>query len=220
MHLVMFDIDGTLVDSAGFDGALYAAAVECELGLVVNRNWDVYEHVSDSGVLEQLVREAGRASEHEKLAACVRRRFVTLVHDCLTRSPAAVREIAGASRLVERLLAIPDVRVAVATGGWEETARLKLAHIGIDAQRLGFASSSDACARTEIMRLAARRAMRGAAFDRATYFGDGQWDRRASNELGYEFVAVGNAVPHDVAYADLRDTEAILARLDVMGNKE
>jgi energy-coupling factor transporter ATP-binding protein EcfA2 len=133
--------------------------------------------------------------------------------------PAAVREIAGARYLVERLLATPGVRVAVATGGWEETARLKLAHVGIDVASLGFASSSDARVRTEIMRLAAQRAMRGAAFGRATYFGDGPWDRRASAELGYEFVAVGNAVAHDVAYADLRDTEAILARLEVATNE-
>jgi len=41
MHLVMFDIDDTLVDSAGFDGELYAAAVESELGFAVDRNWDV-----------------------------------------------------------------------------------------------------------------------------------------------------------------------------------
>jgi hypothetical protein len=63
------------------------------------------------------------------------------------------------------------------------------------------------------MRLAAERAMQGRAFERATYFGDGAWDRRASQELGWTFVAVGGAVPHPIAYADLRDTDAILAQL-------
>ena len=58
MHLVMFDIDGTLVDSAGFEGDFYAEAVESVLNVRVNRNWDVYEHVSDSGILEQVLREA------------------------------------------------------------------------------------------------------------------------------------------------------------------
>ena len=46
------------------------------------------------------------------------------------------------------------------------------------------------------MQLAAQRAMQGTAFSRATYFGDGPWDRRASEQLGYDFIAVGKAVPH------------------------
>ena len=58
-------------------------------------------------------------------------------------------------------------------------------------------------------------ALRGAEYARATNFGDGAWDRRASADLGYDFVAVGGGVQHPVAYADLRDTEAILARLGV-----
>lgn len=215
----MFDIDGTLVDSAGFDGELYAEAVTAELGVAVNRDWDIYEHVTDSGILAQLAHEAGCAAEHDELAARVQRRFATRVRDHVLKHPAAVREIAGAKRLVERLLATPGVRVAVATGGWAETARLKLAHVGIDAERLAFASSSDARARTEIMRLAAERAMRGKQLRRATYFGDGPWDRRASAELGYAFIAVGHAVAHDVVYADLRDTEAILAHLGVATNE-
>ena len=216
MHLVMFDIDGTLVDSAGFEGDFYAEAVESVLNVRVNRNWDVYEHVSDSGILEQVLREAALDGDRAELAACVQRRFVGNVSAYLADNPAALREIEGAKRLVERLLALPGVRVAVATGGWQETARLKLRLVGIDPERLAFASSSDARARTEIMQLAARRAMQGTAFSRATYFGDGPWDRRASEQLGYDFIAVGKAVAHTHAYDDLRDTDAILARLEVL----
>lgn len=216
MHVVMFDIDGTLVDSAGFDGELYAAAVESELGLAVDRNWDVYEHVSDSGILDELLRAAGRDKDRDELAARVQQRFVSLVENYLARNPAAIREIAGAKRLVQRLMAIPCVRVAVATGGWEATARLKLRHVGIATGELALASSSDAKARTDIMRLAAQRAMQGTAGARVTYFGDGPWDRRASEQLGYDFIAVGGGVSHPVAYTDLRDTEAIVARLAVM----
>lgn len=55
MHLVMFDIDGTLVDSNGFDGALFARAVREELGVPVDTTWQSYRHVTDSGVLEELL---------------------------------------------------------------------------------------------------------------------------------------------------------------------
>ena len=213
MHLVMFDIDGTLVDSAGFDTELYVQAVREVLDVEIDSDWNAYEHVSDSGILEDVLRRVRRDGEQQELVARVQQRFVGLVRDYLQRAPAAVREIAGAKQLVERLLELPGVRVGIATGGWEPTAKLKLAHVGIDVAPLGFASSSDACARTDIMRLAAQRALRGAAYTRATYFGDGAWDLRASAELGYEFVAVGNAVRHNVRCADLRDTDAILAGL-------
>jgi phosphoglycolate phosphatase-like HAD superfamily hydrolase len=215
MHLVMFDIDGTLVDSAGFESELYAQAVRSVLNVEIDRDWSRYEHVSDTGILEEVLRRAGRDGEASELTARVQEYFVSLVRDHFKRAPEAVREIAGARRLVERLRGISGVRVAIATGGWEPTARLKLAHIGIDVGGIGMASSSDARARTDIMRLAAQRAMRGETFVRATYFGDGAWDLRASAELGYDFVAVGGAVTHGRAYADLRDTVAILTALGV-----
>jgi phosphoglycolate phosphatase-like HAD superfamily hydrolase len=214
MHLVMFDIDGTLVDSAGFDSELYVEAVRRVLNVDIDGDWNAYEHVSDGGILEEVLRSARPDSEHAELAARVQECFVALVADYLRRAPGAVREIAGAKRLVERLLELPNVRVGIATGGWEPTAKLKLAHVGIGIERIGFASSSDARARTDIMQLAAQRALHGGTYTRATYFGDGAWDRRASEELGYGFVAVGGGVAHAVAYADLCDTDAILAHLE------
>ena len=209
----MFDIDGTLVDSTGFDSALYVEAVQSVLGVEIDSDWNHYEHVSDSGILDEVLRRLAPTKDYAALAARVQRHFVALVREHLERRPETVREIAGARRLFERLCETPSVRVAIATGGWQPTARLKLAHVGIDAQRAGFASSSDAKARAEIMRFAAQRALRGETLVRATYFGDGAWDRSASAALGYDFVAVGGGVAHAVAYADLRDTEAILARL-------
>ena len=124
MHLVMFDIDGTLVDSAGFDAQLYVEAVRNVLNVEVDSDWNAYEHVSDSGILEEVLRDAGLDAEREHLAARVQQRFVGLVRDYLKRGPGAICEIAGAKRLIERLLELPNVRVGVATGGWEPTALL------------------------------------------------------------------------------------------------
>jgi beta-phosphoglucomutase-like phosphatase (HAD superfamily) len=155
MHLVMFDIDGTLVDSAGFDSELYAEAVRNVLNVEIDRDWNHYEHVSDSGILDEVLRRTGRGGDSAELAARVQRHFVALVRGHLERLPATVREIAGAKRLVERLCGVPGV-------------------------------------------------------------GDGAWDLRACAELGYDFVAVGRAVLHPVAYVDLEETDAILAHLGVL----
>jgi hypothetical protein len=218
MHLVMFDIDGTLVDSDEFDGELYVAAVEAETGVVVHRDWDRYEHVSDSGILAQVLREARRDAECDELAARVQWRFIGLVRDCLRRNPTAVREIAGARQLVDRLLALPQVRVAVATGGWAETARLKLEHVGIDA-------AARVCEQLRCTRAHGHHAARGAARDAwgavhaCDLFRRPPVDRRASVELGYDFIAVGGAVQHRPAYPDLKDTEAIVAQLALSANE-
>ena len=213
MHLVMFDIDGTLVDSAGFDTELYVEAVRSVLDVEIDSDWNRYEHVSDSGILEQVLRETRFDNERAALATRVQQHFVGLVRNYLEAQPKSVREIAGAKRLVELLRGLPDVCVGIATGGWEPTARMKLEHVGIDVSAVGFASSSDALARTEIMQLAAQRALGGATHSRATYFGDGPWDQQASRELGYDFVAIGRGVSHPVAFDDFSDSDAILDRL-------
>ena len=90
---------------------------------------------------------------------------------------------------------------------------MKLAAIGVSVDGIGFASSSDAHARTKIMELAAERALRGTVPATRTYFGDGAWDQRASAELGYRFIAIGRAVEHEPRFDDYTDSDAVLARL-------
>jgi hypothetical protein len=85
--------------------------------------------------------------------------------------------------------------------------------VGIETDGLGFASASDAIARTKIMQLAEQRALRGTPAISRTYFGDGAWDKRASAELGYRFIAIGRAVAHEPCFDDFNDREAILGCL-------
>ena len=55
MHLVMFDIDGTLLDSNGFDGLLYGEPVREILGVDVSPAWSSYRNVTDSGLLAEIL---------------------------------------------------------------------------------------------------------------------------------------------------------------------
>ena len=55
---VIFDIDGTLVESSRFEDDLYVAAVRDVLGDVcIRERWSTYRHVTDTGILRQIMEE-------------------------------------------------------------------------------------------------------------------------------------------------------------------
>ncbi|NBD95190.1 MAG: HAD hydrolase-like protein [Gammaproteobacteria bacterium] len=213
MHIVCFDIDGTLVQSAGFDGELYEQAIREVLGVELHSDVSLYENVSDSGILAEIL-EGFPDTEKARLARDVRIDFIERVKRYVAKNARLIREVPGAVALLEALRKSPEVGVCIATGGWAETAALKLRSIGLEPNSLAMATSSDAMRRTEIMRLAESRVTQEPA-TRRTYFGDGVWDQRAAAELGYDFVAIGDGVSHLVAFPDLRDIEGILGELGV-----
>ncbi|HVS24240.1 MAG TPA: HAD family hydrolase, partial [Gammaproteobacteria bacterium] len=159
-HLVMFDIDGTLVDSMGFDTDLYVRAVRAELGddVEIDETWRSYRNATDSGILDEILAQRGFGRPADEIRQRVQRRFVELVGAYLARNSQSVREIPGALALIETLLAMPGVRVAIASGGWAETALMKLRAAGFPIDRLAVATSSDARERTRIMQIAEGRA--------------------------------------------------------------
>ena len=209
MHLVVFDVDGTLVESGEFDGILYARAVREALDIEVDDDWSGYRHQTDSGILEEILDRHGIEGDHSVTHALVRKTFAALVRDYLVRRSGRLPEIPGAAAFVNRLVAHPGVSVGVATGGWRETAAMKLRAIGLDPETLHLASGSDATHRTEIMRIAERRALAGGSGGRKFYFGNQPWDREASLNLGWNFVGIGNRVRHHTRFRDYRDDESI-----------
>jgi len=213
----MFDIDGTLVDSMRVDSHLYARAVRETLGgdVYIDETWRPYVHVTDTGILDEILAQHRFEQPLDELRSAVKRRFIELVRGHVDAGATVLREIPGATSLLQELRARPDVRLAIATGGWAETALMKLAAIGVGLDGIGFASSSDAHERTKIMELAAQRALRGAVPTTRTYLGDGAWDQRASAELGYRFIAIGRALDHEPRFDDYMDRAAVLASLAV-----
>jgi len=214
MHVICFDIDGTLVASAGFDGELYGETMRDVLGVELRSDLTQYKNISDAGILAEILESVSDVGERARLAREVQATFVDRTKQYIADNPKLIREVPGAVALVEVLRKSPNVRVCIATGGWAETAALKLRAIGLDPRSLAMATSSDALRRTEIMRLAESWATK-AKVTRRTYFGDGVWDKKAAAELGYDFVAVGDGVGHQVAFPDLQDIEGIVRQLGV-----
>lgn len=208
LHHIMFDVDGTLVKSYEFDEECFIAAVSEVLGHDIDSNWNGYEHVSDSGILTEHLERQGIISDHENIHRAVKKSFISKVQSHLSQNPAS--EIPGASELISQLKELDSVSISIATGDWQETAMLKLKSAGIDFSGIPIASSNDHYSRTEIMKVAREKA-NICSNHSITYFGDAAWDQRASSELGYNFVLVGNRIKHNKSVNDLKNINQVLS---------
>lgn len=200
MKAILFDIDGTLIESMAVDTELYFASVEDVLGPVrIRDKLSDYDHVTDSGILAQLFDDNGYRFD-ANLAAAVRAVFVDSVRKHIeTAGPFPAIE--GAVDFFREARAADDARVAIATGGWRGSARLKLASAGFEIDGIPLVTCDDAPSRIGIMRTALARI--GNEFDSVTYYGDAEWDRRACRSLGWNFVAVGPGLGGIESYAGI-----------------
>jgi phosphoglycolate phosphatase-like HAD superfamily hydrolase len=195
MHLIMFDLDGTLVDSTNIDSECYLQALVDVFGFDldrIDRNWSNYPHVTDAGILQTLCQtELGRDPTRAELSY-YQQRFLDLLIIAVKKQP--LQPIFGAKEILDRLNAEPNYAIALATGAWEQTAQFKLQQAGLDNLILPRACSDDAYARVEIMKCAYQRSIefyQQSQFETVTYVGDGIWDGVASKHLDYHFVGIG-----------------------------
>ena len=187
MNAIILDIDGTLLDSMDVDNRLYFEAVREVIGPVHERDVGDYEHVTDGGILAQVLEDNGHAG-NDDAAASIKSLFLEYLANYVDESgPFPI--IDGAIEFVARLTELDDTHLAIATGCWRESAVLKLESAGFEFVAYRLATGDDAIARVDIMRAALDGAADGV--ESITYFGDGEWDRRACAELGWDFVAVG-----------------------------
>ena len=171
----------------GVDPRLYFASIERVLGPVSLRDLGDYDHVTDSGILGQVLEDNGFSGAGE-LADSVKSMFMNGLNSHI-EDIGSFPVIDGAVEFVERIRRSTDTRIAIATGCWRESALLKLRTSGFDIDGIPVATSDDSPSRVEIMQSALR--MIGAESGGVTYFGDAEWDERACQDLGWNFVAVG-----------------------------
>ncbi len=202
----MFDIDGTLVESCEIDSQCFIDSVKEVTGLSVNSDWSTYQHVTDSGILDELLRSEGFSNKDE-IKNSVKQLSLEKLEASLARQP--VKEVLGAAAFLQLLQSMSNVVVSLATGGWQESAILKLESANINSSSIPLASSNDHHSRVEIMKLAAKRSSNDQC--PCTYFGDGIWDKEASIELGYSFVLVGRKFKHNPSIINFKSTKSVLA---------
>lgn len=195
MHLIMFDLDGTLVDSNMLDSQCYLQALVDVFGFdldTIDRDWSNYPHITDAGILQTLCQtELGRNPTPTELNS-YQHRFLELLALACCEHP--LQSIDGAREILDRLSIDPNYAIALATGAWRQTALYKLQQAGLDGIILPMACSDDAHTRVEIMKCAYQRSIelyKQSQFETVTYIGDGVWDGIASKHLDYYFIGIG-----------------------------
>jgi phosphoglycolate phosphatase-like HAD superfamily hydrolase len=186
---VIFDIDGTLPESYDFDSELYTQAVRETLGNVqILENWGMYTHVTDSGILSQILEE-NKVCMPEIVAEQVRKRFGELIGDYLATTKIFPKK--GAVEMMATLTGSNDYKCGIATGGWIHTATMKLKSVGMSLSGIPICAC-DNPVRIEIMKRCLNKL--GAESESVVYVGDASWDMDASKELGWGFVGVGESL--------------------------
>ncbi len=198
-HAVIFDIDGTLLHSSEEDDRLYREAVAQVLGDVRLRPaLSDYDPVTDAGILLQIFEDNDIAEDTGRTAAVKEAFFLRL--ESFVNNHGPFGEMPGAKEIIGRLRNSDTYQVAIATGGWRRSAEMKLKTAGFDIASVPLATSDDATERTAIMELAL--ASIGEEVASVTYYGDGPWDFRACEILGWKFRAVGPALAGISSYDD------------------
>jgi len=197
---IIFDIDGTLIDSMSVDTELYLSSIREVLGSVSIRDLSDYDHVTDSGILAQVLDDNGY-SVNSEVTSSVKAVFVEGLRRHI-ENVGSFPIIDGAVQFVESTRKSDDTRVAIATGGWRESALLKLESAGFNIDGIPLVTSDDSPSRVEIMRSALEKT--GDEVRSVTYFGDAEWDQRACQDLGWNFVAVGRDLGGIESYVNVQ----------------
>ncbi len=192
MHLVMFDIDGTLTETMKVDEECFVRSCKDVFGFAdIDTDWSHYPHTTDSGVFHDVFTSRVGRSPTEQDVSRFRQHFIQLLAAASSQSPFA--PVAGANKLLSRLAQGGSHRVSLATGGWRDSARLKMASAGMCFDDHPTATADDALDRESIMALSKQRAAEryGESFACSVYVGDEVWDARACRSVGVPFIGIG-----------------------------
>jgi phosphoglycolate phosphatase-like HAD superfamily hydrolase len=222
----MFDVDGTLVDPAVDTRCFLRALAEvCGFG-EIDSDWSRYKNATDPGIFREVFRRHNGRAPTKSETSEFREHLFELFRSAARQCPFPA--IAGAPEMLARLKSDSDHGVAIATGCWSESARIKMASAGMNYDAFPAASADDAEARESILQIAVERGRRHyGGVTHEVYIGDGVWDARACRAVGISFIGIGDAAQADkldkegavATFGDFRDGDRFLQVIQIIDKK-
>jgi phosphoglycolate phosphatase len=225
-HLILWDVDHTLLEAGPVGKAIYRTAFELLTGRPPADQPRTAGR-TDLAIMAELLRAGGADP-----ASITRPRLVeALAEAARSLGPELVaggRALPGAAECLAALATAPGAVQSVLTGNIEPNARLKLAAFGLD-RHLDLAVGgfgSESAIRSELVPIARRKAAERAGFDPAhgvtVLVGDTPRDVEAGRDGGARVLAVATggfdvdtllASGADAAIGSLADVDRVLGEL-------
>lgn len=224
MRLVLFDIDGTLLNSQGMGRASMQHALKEVFGSPGNPSYR-YDGKTDKQIVRDTMRLEGHSDDHidsrmEQLIAL----YLEGLRVGAKSGKFSVRPLPGVVEILDALEQRDDVVLGLLTGNIEPGARIKLTAAGINPDRFRVnAFGSDHEHRPELPAIAQRRASEtlglSIAGERLVVIGDTPADIECGRSLGARSIGVASGHysveqlrTHNpyAAIPSLADTEQVL----------
>ncbi|MGE0351635.1 MAG: HAD family hydrolase [Gemmatimonadales bacterium] len=219
--LVLFDIDGTILLSAGAGRRAIMRALAAELGSAEALPRIRFDGKTDPQILMELLAAAGDNAHAPERIAALGREYVRLLEAELATPGHQTTVLAGVPELLDRLEAEAGVLLGLLTGNFVEGARLKLSSAGIDPARFRVgAFGTDSHDRSRLPPVATRRAAewfgREPTGTEVVIIGDTPADVTCGRSIGARAVAVatGSYTVQQLSAAGAHAVFASLAPID------
>jgi len=221
--LLIFDIDGTLIDGAGAGRVAMDTAFAQMFGVPGNSRQIETAGRTDRAIFAEMGKRAG-VPLHTAALARLQQQYLAALPAALVTQAALL--LPGAAALVSALERDPRCRLAIGTGNIEAGARIKLHHFGLDSAFPTGGYGDDSEHRPTVIATALRHAAihygeNFVAAD-AVVIGDAPLDVEAARAAGMRMLGVGTGrggpaplaqAKPDVLFPDLMDTRRILGWL-------
>jgi phosphoglycolate phosphatase len=224
MKLVLFDIDGTLLLSAGAGKRAIHRALREVFGVIGPADY-FFDGKTDQQIVRELMRFEGHADERiDADMARVLDRYLQLLDEELQTPGRRAYTLPGVPELLDELEAKHSVTLGLLTGNLESGARAKLNAVGLDFARFKVgAFGSDHEHRPELPAIARERARTLLGIDVAgnsmVVIGDTPADLTCGQSLGANAIGVATGrykvdelerYKPMAVFQDLADTTAVV----------
>lgn len=187
--LIIFDIDGTLLNSVSLHQSAYLKALKSFGFNSINSDWGSYRHHTDSWIFSEVFRLNQGMNPGREILLDFEMRLLEFFSE--QAEPLVIPEIPGALDFLSKLQ-IAGIAFAFATGGMRSVSLEKLKLLGDKSHDIPLVTASEYLERENIVSNAAKMSMDkfGRSFSRVISIGDGIWDAKTAKNLNYEFIGI------------------------------
>ena len=197
LHLLLFDIDGTLIRSAGAGKKAMERSFETIYGVQEGLRDIPMMGRTDPSILDEAIRSHHLDESNHKKAQ-FRNLYFKLLEDEIKIDRPGKKVCTGVHSLLQNLEQREDTILGLLTGNWRQSGLIKLHHFGIDGFFKIGAFADDSPIRNELPPIAVGRAekLKGKSISQDYVFviGDTPLDIQCARPSGVKTVAVATGM--------------------------